>query len=92
MRTPVVVVDADHNIAPVRTFWRLRVGTMARDRGTTPASLGEAGTRQWLAGYVIGGIRPFGQHSRMPTVLDDSVMTQGDSVGLLTGARAGISR
>lgn len=72
-------------VVPVATMMDLKA--VAAALGVKKAALAATADAQRSTGYVIGGISPFGQRRRLPTVLDRSA-TGYPSI-LVSGGRRG---
>jgi Cys-tRNA(Pro)/Cys-tRNA(Cys) deacylase len=77
-KTLVVALDRDSTrlgvvIAPAAADVDLSAAAAAL--GAKRAALADPGRAERTTGYVVGGISPFGQRRRLPTVLDASAAT-----------------
>lgn len=72
-KTLVVVADGALVIAAVPVSSRLSTKRVAAAVGAKRAELCEPGEAERVTGYVVGGISPFGQRRRLPTVVDETV-------------------
>lgn len=59
-------------VLPVGSQMSLKSATAAL--GAAKATMAERAAAERSTGYVIGGISPFGQRKRLPTVVDDSAL------------------
>lgn len=65
-RLGVVVVPVDRQVD---------LKAAAAAFGVKRAAMADPGVAERSTGYVVGGISPFGQRRRLPTVLDDRALT-----------------
>jgi Cys-tRNA(Pro)/Cys-tRNA(Cys) deacylase len=59
-------------VLPVRSQLSLKAAAAAL--GVAKAAMAERAAAERSSGYVIGGISPFGQRKRLPTVVDSSAL------------------
>jgi Cys-tRNA(Pro)/Cys-tRNA(Cys) deacylase len=85
-KTMLAVVDREVVVAIVPVPTRLDLKALARAVGGRKASLAERGLAEQTTGYVVGGISPFGQRTRLRTVLEVSAYDL-DSVIVSAGRR-----
>ena len=89
-KTLVATVDGGSGaivgIVPVDR--QLSVKALAAAVGAKRAELAAPDVAERLTGYVVGGISPFGQKRRWPTVLDDSA--SGFATIFVSGGRRGL--
>lgn len=71
-KTMLASVDHDLVVAVVPVAGRLDLKALARAVGGKKAAMAERGAAEKATGYVVGGISPFGQRSRLRTVVDTS--------------------
>jgi Cys-tRNA(Pro)/Cys-tRNA(Cys) deacylase len=71
-KTLVADVDGRLVVAIVPVTGRLDLGALAAAVGGKRASLADPAVAQRKTGYVVGGISPIGQKSRLKTVLDET--------------------
>jgi len=71
-KTLVVAADGALAVAVAPVSRQLSLKAMATALGAKRAELGEPSTVERITGYVVGGISPFGQRRRLPTVIDDT--------------------
>ncbi|MCE2527922.1 MAG: aminoacyl-tRNA deacylase [Actinomycetia bacterium] len=74
-KTLVAFADDQPMVGLVSADARLSVKRLARAVGARKARLASPREAQRLTGYVPGGISPFGQRRRMPTIVDESAVT-----------------
>ena len=73
-KTLLANVDGAPTVAVVPVAGNLSLKDLAAATGGKKASMLDVATAQRITGYVVGGISPFGQRKRLPTVLDDSAL------------------
>jgi Cys-tRNA(Pro)/Cys-tRNA(Cys) deacylase len=71
-KTLVVSVDGALAVAIVPVANRLDLKAIAAAVGGKKATLADPALAEKRTGYVVGGISPVGQRSKIPTVLDSS--------------------
>jgi Cys-tRNA(Pro)/Cys-tRNA(Cys) deacylase len=74
LKTLVTVVDDRPMVAIVPVACQLSLKALCRAVGGRRAELASPTDAQRWTGFVIGGISPFGQKRRLPTVVDVSAM------------------
>lgn len=87
-KTLVVQVDATLACAVVPVAARLDLKAFAATVGGKRAALAEPATAARATGYVVGGISPLGQKSRLPVVVDTSA--QGFDTVFVSAGRRGL--
>jgi len=73
-KTLLASVDGSPTVAVVPVAGNLSLKDLASATGGKKASMLDVATAQRITGYVVGGISPFGQRRRLPTVLDESAL------------------
>jgi len=73
-KTLVARVDGRLVTAVVPVSGTLDLKGLAAAMGAKKAAMAEPADAERATGYVVGGISPIGQRSRLPVVLDDSVL------------------
>lgn len=73
-KTLIVMVDAQPHVAVLPVDCSLSMKMIAKAVGGKHAEMAPADVAQRVTGYVLGGISPIGQRSRLPTVVDSSVL------------------
>ncbi|NQW89204.1 Cys-tRNA(Pro) deacylase [Curtobacterium sp. VKM Ac-2861] len=86
-KTLVVSVDGALAVAIVPVANRLDLKAIAAAVGGKKATLADPALAEKRTGYVVGGISPVGQKSRIRTVLDESALAY-DSI-FVSGGRRG---
>ncbi|MGY2899154.1 Cys-tRNA(Pro)/Cys-tRNA(Cys) deacylase [Curtobacterium sp. PvP017] len=86
-KTLVVSVDGALAVAIVPVANRLDLKAIAAAVGGKKATLADPALAEKRTGYVVGGISPVGQKSRIRTVLDESALAY-DSI-FISGGRRG---
>src|ERR1700712_3386203 len=74
-KTLIVENDAGLVVAIVSVAAMLDVKAVASALGAKRAAMADKAVAERKSGYVVGGISPFGQKTRLPTVLDDRALT-----------------
>jgi Cys-tRNA(Pro)/Cys-tRNA(Cys) deacylase len=74
-KTLIAAVDGLLACAVVPVAGRLDLKALAATLGAKRAELAEASAATRATGYVVGGISPIGQKTRLPVVVDDSAIT-----------------
>ncbi|WP_435158313.1 Cys-tRNA(Pro) deacylase [Amycolatopsis sacchari] len=72
-KTLVADVDGKLAVGVVPVTGQLDLKALAAAAGGKRAKMAEAAAAQRATGYVLGGISPLGQRSRLPVVIDSSV-------------------
>jgi Cys-tRNA(Pro)/Cys-tRNA(Cys) deacylase len=84
-KTLMATVDGRPTVAVVPVAGNLSLKALAAAQGGKRGDMMDVATAQRLTGYVVGGISPFGQRKRLPTVIDDSALAL--STVLVSGGR-----
>ena len=87
-KTLVVTVDGRPAVAVVPVSRQLSMKAVSTALGAKRAELGDPAAAERLTGYVVGGISPFGQKRRLPTVID--VTCELYDVIYVSGGRRGL--
>ncbi len=74
LKTLVAAVDGTLTVAVVPVAGRLDLKALATAVGGKRADLAEPGAAERATGYVVGGISPLGQRTRLRTVVDSSAL------------------
>jgi Cys-tRNA(Pro)/Cys-tRNA(Cys) deacylase len=85
-KTLIATVDGRLACGVVPVAGRLDLKALAAALGGKRAELAEPAVAARATGYVVGGISPLGQKSRLPVVLDDSAAAF-DTVYVSAGRR-----
>jgi Cys-tRNA(Pro)/Cys-tRNA(Cys) deacylase len=72
-KTLVADVDGRLTVGVVPVTGQLDLKALAAAAGGKRARMADAAAAQRATGYVLGGISPLGQRSRLPVVIDESV-------------------
>jgi Cys-tRNA(Pro)/Cys-tRNA(Cys) deacylase len=73
-KTLVAEVDGKLTVGVVPVTGQLDLKALAAATGGKRAKMAEAGAAQRATGYVLGGISPLGQRSRLPVVIDSTAV------------------
>ena len=73
-KTLVVDTGGGLGVAVVPVALRLDLKALAAVLGAKRAVMADAGAVERVTGYVLGGVSPLGQRSRLPTVVDRSAL------------------
>ena len=87
-KTLLADVDGALAVAVVPVSGMLDLKALASARGGKRAQMADPALAEKKTGYVVGGISPIGQRSRIPTVIDESALAH-DTV-LVSGGRRGL--
>jgi Cys-tRNA(Pro)/Cys-tRNA(Cys) deacylase len=85
-KTLIATVDGRLGCAVVPVAGRLDLKALAAALGGKRAVMAEPAAAQRATGYVLGGISPLGQKSRLPVVIDTSALAF-DTVFVSAGKR-----
>jgi len=87
-KTLVVTADRGPAVAIVPVLRRLSLKAVAAALGGKRVEMGAPAEAQRITGYVVGGISPFGQRRRLPTVVDATCLSY--DVVYVSGGRRGL--
>jgi Cys-tRNA(Pro)/Cys-tRNA(Cys) deacylase len=71
-KTLIVLADERLSVAIILVTGELDLKAIAAALGARRATMADPAAAERSSGYVVGGISPFGQRRRLPTVLDAS--------------------
>lgn len=86
LKTLVAQADGDLVLALVPVTARLDLKALAAAAGRKRAALADPARAQRATGYVVGGISPLGQRTRLPTFVEESA-TRYETVYVSAGRR-----
>jgi len=73
-KTLVIALPKGLAVAVLPVGFQLSLKAAAAALGVAKATMADRAAAERSSGYVIGGISPFGQRKRLPTVVDSSAM------------------
>lgn len=85
-KTLLVSTDGGQAVAIVPVSCKLALKSVGRALGTKRVEMCDPAVAERVTGYVRGGISPFGQRRRLPTVLDETA-TLFDTIYVSGGKR-----
>lgn len=88
-KTLLVVADGAPVVAVIPVASTLDLKAVARAVGSKRAAMADPEVAERLTGYVVGGISPIGQRTRLRTVLDESAADLGTVY--VSAGRRGVS-
>jgi len=87
-KTLMVMADGKPACAVVASDRQVAMKQLAAALGAKSAAMMSPADAERLTGYKVGGISPFGQRRRVPTVIDEAAL--GQSAIFLNGGRRGL--
>ncbi|GAA2241580.1 Cys-tRNA(Pro) deacylase [Herbiconiux moechotypicola] len=86
-KTLLVETDAGLGVGVVSVADQLDLKALAAELGAKKASMADPAVAERKTGYVVGGISPVGQKTRLATVVDESAL--GYETVFVSGGRRG---
>jgi Cys-tRNA(Pro)/Cys-tRNA(Cys) deacylase len=88
-KTLIFHCDKTYVTAVIPVSCTLNLKQAAKLAGLKKAEMARPEDAERLSGYVVGGISPFGQKKRLPTILDSEAMRHQEI--LVSGGRRGLT-
>jgi Cys-tRNA(Pro)/Cys-tRNA(Cys) deacylase len=73
-KTLIIAVDAGLAVAILPALARLSLKAAASALGAGKATMADQRAAERATGYVVGAVSPFGQRTRLPTVVDSGAL------------------